>query len=102
MMGARLKRDIGGGAACQRTRLIQRAALGMGAAAGLGPATTNDLARAHQHAADRRIGPDIPHAPRRKTQSVGHMVEIAHSSEVGAGRNSLTKRSKSSAAWKFL
>jgi len=101
-MSARLQRDIGGGAACQRTRLIQRAALGMGAAAGLCPTTTNDLARAHQHAADRRIGPDIPHTPRRKAQGMGHMGLIAHSSEAGAGRNSLTKRSKSSAAWKFL
>ena len=83
-------------------RLIQGAAFGMGAPTGLRPATANNLTILDQHAADRRIGPDIAKTPRRKAQGMGHMVEIAHSSVVGAGRNSLTKRSKSSAAWKFL
>ena len=49
-------------------------------------------------------------APRGKAQGMGHVGfvrgpvwrAVAHSSVLSPGRSSLTKRSKSSAAWKFL
>ena len=66
----------------------------------------DDAAIPNDDAANRRVRPDIAQAPRSKAQGVGHMGVIcrlaAHSSDLSAGRNSLTKPSKSSAVWKFL
>ena len=102
VMGTGFQCDIGGGAARQWPGLIQGPPFGMGAAARLRPTAPGDLAVLDQHRANRRIGPDIAEAPRRKAQGMGHMYKVAHSSADGAGRSSDTKRSKSSAAWKFL
>ena len=60
MMGARLQRDMGGGALGERTGLLQGADLGMGAAAGLGPAATDHDPIPDQNATDSRVRPDIP------------------------------------------
>ena len=61
---------------------------------------TNNLAILHDHAAHRRVRPDIAQAPPRQPQRVVHVAQVGGHSD--AGRSSDTKRSKSSAAWKFL
>jgi hypothetical protein len=70
VVGAGFKGDIGGGALGQRSGLFQRADLGMGAAAGLGPATPDDQAITDQNAAHRRVGPEYCPSPAR--QGAGH------------------------------
>lgn len=106
MVGAGFEGDVGGGTLGEGTGLLQRADLGMGAAARLGPAATDDQPILDDDATDGGVGPDIAKAPRGKAQGVGHVVGIfkpgGHSSPAAPGRSSLTKPSKSSAVWKFL
>ena len=102
MVGAGFQGDIGGGALRGVPGLFQRADLGMGAAAGLGPAATDHDPAPDEDTADGGIGPDIAKAPRGEAQGMGHVVGVGHSSPAAPGRSSETKPSKSSAVWKFL
>ena len=104
VMGAGLERDIGGGAARQLPGLGQRQGFGMGPPARLGPAAPDDPAALHDHAADGGVRPTQALAPAAQRQGQGHepCVVRTHSSGGAWGRSSLTKSSKSSAAWKFL
>ena len=102
MMRAGLQRHIGHRPPRARPRLLQSHGFGMGPPAPLRPAPAQHHTLFHNHTAYRRIGPDRPKAPRAKAQGMGHVIGIAHSSGSAPGRSSDTKRSKSSAAWKFL
>ena len=102
VVGAGFKRDIGGGPARGIACLCKRHAFSMRTTAGLGDAAPNDAAIPHDHAANGRVRPHSTKAPGRKAKGMGHVIGIAHSSEDALGRSSDTKRSKSSAAWKFL
>ena len=79
---------------------------GMRTPARLRPAAAKDHAVFDDDAANGRVWPGTAKTPRGKAQGVGHMalvcLQIAHSSGEVVGRSSDTKRSKSSAAWKFL
>ncbi len=104
-MGAGFKRHIDRGAARQVAGLRQRLGLGMGAPPGPGPAAPDDPAMGNDDAAHGGIGPYRPQTPRPERQGMGHVPGIVcrgHSLSVSGGRSSLTKSSKSSAAWKFL
>src|SRR5258707_7903922 len=59
-MRARLQRHIERGAARGFAGLLQRLGLGMGTAAGLGPAAADDDAIFHHDRADGGIGPGAP------------------------------------------
>ena len=100
VVGAGFKGDIGRCPPRGRTRHVQRHPLGMGTPAGLGPAPARDPAICHDHAAHGGVRPDVAQAPPRQPQRVVHVAQVGGHSD--AGRSSDTKRSKSSAAWKFL
>ena len=105
VMGARLERDIGRGPARQFPRLCQRLRFGMGPPARRGPATPDDAPALHDDAAHGGVGRALAHPPPPQRQGQRHKAGVGagHASGLGlwaasSGRNSLTKRSKSSAS----
>jgi hypothetical protein len=88
VVGARLERHIESGPARSGAGAPQRLHLGMGAAAGLGPATPDDDAVLHHHGADGRIGPGAPEPTPAERKRERHETLVVGIS----GRLSLVQR----------
>lgn len=76
VMRARFKRDIGRRTPRQIACGVQGHTLGMGAAAGLGPAAANDPTLAQQDTANGGVRPDIAQSAPRKAQRMGHVAVV--------------------------
>ena len=76
MMRAGLEGHVGRAAARRLAGTLDRLALGMRPAAGLGPAAPDHAPVLDQHAAHGRIGPDIAQATLRQGQRHGHESPI--------------------------
>jgi len=104
MMRTRFKRHVSSRPASVIAGLRQCYGLGVRPPTGLGPAAPDNPVALHDHTTNRRIWPNHAQPTLSEGQSQCHkaVVGVGHSSGAMCGRNSLTKSSKSSAAWKFL
>lgn len=76
MMTAWFQSDIGGAARCEGASLLQSYRFGVGAAAGLCPAATDDTAFIDDHATDRRVRRDPPEPALRQRKGMAHVADI--------------------------
>ena len=106
MMRAGLERDIGGGAAGRLARHLQRLGLGMGPAAGLGPAHAEEASILDDHAADIGVLRRGARAPGGRAAALGPSSgdrQLSPVSPLSSSPESSPKSSsKSLASRKFL
>ena len=89
LVGAGFQGDVAGGAlraGAGAGGAGERFALGMGPAAGLGPAAADDSPLPHQHAADRRVGPDAAEAAPGERQRKRHEAAVGRRGGRRVGR----------------